>query len=47
MVDSASRTKGIGAYIPVAAQDFFRAILTFGVWVAFVYRMKSYADRLV
>jgi len=47
VVDSASRTKGIGAYIPVTAQEFFRSILTFAVWVAFVYRMKRYADRLL
>lgn len=47
VVDSASRTLGIGAYIPVSAQDFFRSILTFGVWVAFVYRLRSYANRLV
>jgi len=47
VVDSASRTLGIGAYIPVSAQEFFRSILTFGVWVAFVYRLKSYSNRLV
>jgi len=47
VVDSASRTKGIGAYIPVSAQDFFKSILTFGLWVAFVYRLRGYANRLI
>lgn len=47
VVDSASRTKGIGAYIPLSTQEFFRSIITFGIWVAFVLRMKGFADELI
>lgn len=47
VIDSASRTKGIGAYISLSQQEFFRSIITFGIWVAFVLRMKGYADELI
>lgn len=47
LVDSASRTLGIGAWIPVAQQEFFRSIVVFSVWAAFVIYMKRKADRLL
>jgi len=47
VVDSASRTRGIGAYIPIAQQDFFRSIMTFALWVSFVMYLKRGADMLI
>jgi len=47
LVDSASAGKGIGQYISPERQQFYRSILTFGVWVLFVLALKRKADHLI
>lgn len=47
LVSSASSGAGIGRWIPLAQQQFFRSIMVFAVWVAFVLAMKRKADRLL
>lgn len=47
LVDSASRTRGIGAWISVERQTFFRSIASFAIWVMFVLSLKRKAFSLL